>query len=138
MTSLVATQMCGTCGYHYEVAVQRRTLKARMNEAQNEIRVLEGQIYNAKAKKVEGCGRNLIVFVGIFGIVWGILGFRDSFWGWLIGIICFGSLVFWYRKVESEKEREVHNLNQLLEAKNHELIASRQEYQRLALHRTGD
>lgn len=138
MTSLVATQMCGTCGYNYEVASQRRALKARISVAQNEVQGLQAQIAGVKAKKVEGCGRNLLGLVAILGISWGIYGSQGRFWGWLIGIICIGILIRWYTKVESEKDREMRNLNQLLEAKNHELTASQQEYQRLALHKTGE
>lgn len=138
MTSLIATKMCGTCGYNYEVALERRTLKERVSVAQNEVRGLEARIAAAKARKVEGCGRNLLGLVGIFCISWGMLGFRDSFWGWLIGIVCLGTLVLWYARVESEKGRELRNVSLLLEAKSHELSASEQEYQRLALHKTGE
>lgn len=138
MTSLVATKMCGSCGYNYEVALKRRDLQDRIREALNKIKGYESQLHAAKAQTVDGCGRNLLIVFGVVGIFWGMLGSSSSFWGWLIGITCLGILVLWYRGVDAQKNAKIRHFSQLIEEQRQEIFACQQEFQRLITYKTGE
>lgn len=138
MTSLVATQMCGSCGYNYEVATQRLDLKTRVSELQNETQGLKAQITTTTASKVDGCGPALLGIIGILSLGWGLFGSGVRLLGWFFAIVLLGGLIFVYSTMEREKRREVHDLSKLLEVKNEEMNTLEQEYRRLSLHKTGE
>ncbi|MGB3218562.1 MAG: zinc ribbon domain-containing protein [Anaerolineae bacterium] len=136
ITSLVATKMCGACGYNYDVAAQRRDLRARTSVLQTEIQGLKAQSETVKASKVEARGGPLAGVIAVLGIVWGAS--QGNLFGWIIGIIALGGFIWLQRRSESAKRSEIHDLDQSLGAKSQELDASEQAYQRLALHKTGE
>lgn len=134
MTSLVATQMCGACGYSHQVATQRRDLRVRMTPLEQECQRLQ----TAVDTPPEMTTKQILIMVapslpGIIGVTSEGLG---RVFGWIWLVICLIGLVWWMRRWKARLDGEKQASRQVLEAKVRELDSLEQEYGRLALLRT--
>jgi hypothetical protein len=132
MTSLVATGMCGHCGYRYDVAVRHDEIRTTIQNAQHEISLLSNQV--ALAQTAQNNSRAVWWVAG--GLV--LCGLSGQNY-WILAIL--GAAIFFFalqsrQAVQAKQASEASRLNDMLAKKSEELRALEQESYRLESSKT--
>lgn len=134
MTSLVATQMCGACGYSHEVAAQRRGLRVCMTPLEQECQRLQAAVDTPP--KIATKQQLIMIAPALPGIIGVTSEGLDRVFGWIWLVTYLIGLVWWMRRWKARLDSEKQASRQVLEARTRELDSLKQEYGRLALLRT--
>jgi ribosomal protein L40E len=144
MSSLIASGVCGKCGYTYERASQRRSLKGQMASLSDEKKTLDNSLAQANLINGGGCiwvgglwygGMAIGVLMFLQGIGLIFSGSGQAFGGLLY--ILFGAAVVWfcYRQSRSragKKNLKAENIKLLISQKQQQIDQVKTELDRLA------
>lgn len=147
-TSLVATGFCGHCGYNYDVAAERAKLKSDISAINSQISYASGQLDEAKARTSKA---NTWVGIGIVALVFGCIiaasssqGYNGTSSAMTAGFICVLPAVLITivafvtgQGFSSKKKTDIENAQQTLNAAVAQRNALQQQFDQLALRKTG-
>lgn len=147
-TSLVATGFCGNCGYNYDVAAQRARLKSEIENASSRISYASGQLNEAKARTSKAMNWAAI---GIIGLLIACVitasaaqGYNGASGATTSALVCIlpAALVtivafFTGQGFSSKKKTDIENAQLALNAAVAQRDALQQQFDQLALRKTG-
>jgi len=136
VASMVATKMCGKCGYNYDIATERLALKQQILMRQNQKKEITLRMSNEMSKSVgQGCGfqfLGLVIFISALGIAGLTLAFiLDQYFlnygsgYWFLAAIAFVVALIWKKTAtngqKNEQDVRVNTIREELNSKDNEL-----------------
>lgn len=141
MTSLVSTNVCGKCGYDYDVAQTRQDLKKNIRAFSTTLNQLSNDVLNAeKSRNWGGC--SIFLFLAAVGVAIGG-GYTfffsyyysgESLYGVLFisGIVVMAIIAFVRGGIKNKMNNTIRNSQQQIVEYEAKLLEAKQQYEQLS------
>jgi ribosomal protein L40E len=124
VASMVATKMCGKCGYNYDIATQRLSLKNQITVVKQEADNLRVKMQKVNIEPVgKGCGMQFMIALiwisAIAGVI-GLIGSSNSYDNgssisvFFISLIAFVILLIWRNSIIKSQKNDIKSRASLL------------------------